>query len=315
MGITERWKGVERLKRSIDDKGVITYTGQRVWDVDSVTNEVDAIDAVVDAALGSGHPLSGLMTVSSNSANEERKGLWAVTANYTTIPPNNGTGGEFDAPEFDWEEGNETFQADTDIFGNPLVNSALDAYEGGYPRSIPTGFYVVTMDQPFFDAKQAASFRGVVFDDELVTPYGTFDKLETRCISIRPKETLKHGQKKQKVIYRIEVRLKAVWPEMPKEMSPFDISFVDQGAHGWANDGKAYDIVSAVTPFDKRTARLNGDGTPFDSNESKLWNNKTAKAIDAPSGATVQDHVKCKKLFYFGCPRAQCAALNLPKTN
>lgn len=313
MAYTERWKE-RKFGRSIDDKGVLSFTAERVWDVDGVTNERDAVDAVPDAAIGAGHDTIADLTVSSHDGVEERKGLWAVRARYTGTALEGDDGGSGGEPTvtFSWEDGTDSFQTDTDIFGNPLVNSALDPFEGGAQRQVSTGFYTVTINQPFFDAKEAAQYRGKVFDDELVTPFGTFAPLESRCISILPTQPVFPKQTIIKVAFRIEIRLKSEWPEMPGTMSPWDLPFVDQGEHGWGDDDKAHNIVAPVYPFDTKSARLNGKGIPFDSGDAILQNKTTTKEIETPPGATIQDRSKCKILYYFGCHRAQSAGLQLP---
>ena len=313
MGYTERWKE-RKFGRSADDKGVVSFIGERVWDVDSVTNERDAIDAVPDAAIGAGHDTVADLSVNANSAVEERKGLWAVKAQYVGSNPQGDDGNSGGEPPvaFEWEDGNESFQTDTDIFGNPLVNSALDPFEGGAQRNISTGIYTVTINQPFFDAKEAASYQGKVFDDELVTPFGTFAPLESKCISIRPIQPVFPHISIIKVQFRIEIRLKDNWPKMPETMSPWDFSYVDQGVHGWGDDNKAHNIVAPVFPFDPKSARLNGKGIPFDSADAILQNKTNTKEIEKPPGATIQERTKCIMLYYFACHRAKSAGLQLP---
>lgn len=313
MAVTERWKE-RKYGRSIDDKGVMSFTAELTWDTDGPTTESEAIDSVPEAAIGAGHPRSGDLVVSSNGATEERKGLWAVRATYTTNPQGDGgsNGGE-PTVTFEWEDGTESFQTDTDIFGNALVNSALDPFEGGGTREVDTGTYTVTINQPFFDAKEAAKYRGKVFDDELVTPFGTFAPLESKCTSIRPVTSVIPKQTLIKVAFRIEIRPKDNWPKMPETMSPWDFSFVDQGVHGWSDAGKAVQIVEPENPLSYKSALLNGEGIPLDPTSSILYRKATPKGLGAsPTGSTIQERTKCKVLYYFARHRAQSAALNLP---
>jgi hypothetical protein len=316
MRVTERWKE-RKFGRKLGSDGItVSYTAERVWDVDGVTNELDAIDAVAEASIGAGYDTRAGLSVVGNDAQEEHKGLWAVRAQYATNPNSGDTGGSGgeSSVSFLWEDSGEDFATDADIFGNPLLNSALDPFDGGWNRAVSTGFYTVFLIQPYFDAQEAARYRNRVMDDELVTPFGTFAPLESKCLSIRPTSEVLPKQNRIKVAFRFEIRAKSEWPEMPSTMSPWDISFIDQGTHGWADDNKVYDIIGPNNPFTLKSALLNGKGIPFDSSSAKLYGNKTPKEIDTPAGALIQDRPKCKMLYYYGCLRAKAADLNLPKS-
>lgn len=321
MAVTERWK--ERPYGStIDKDGNVTWTATRVFDVDGVTTEDEAIAAVPDAAYGSGHPRNNELTVSSQSALEERKGLWAVRVGYKSDPLAGDTGQGtplIRPPQFRFEKGSITVDVDTEILGSPRLNSALDPFDP-FPRTIKTRFYTVTMDAPFFEDNLAELYENAINDDEFATPFGTFKPLEVMCTGIAPVGDVLLTERKVRVAYEFEIRRLSAYPKMPANVSPFDDIQIDQGFHSWV-------VVTGETPqpCDLRLkgslqpvttpVRLNADGTPIDQTSIVGLPKGTFKSPPAaPNGATFFDSGNCKRVAYQQYPRVAFKGLNLPNS-
>lgn len=325
MSVKKSWKSLPltNTKQGTGASATIKKTIREAWTVDDVADRTAAIEAVPEAALGQGHWEDGNAVVVRNDGVMEKWGLWLVTADYETPDEEDDTttGGEgddgvYDPPGWDWEDGNASVEVDTDIHGNPLLNSSLDAFDPPDTRDIATGFFTVTthVSAASFTAEGNSEVRNKVNNDSLTTPYGTFQPLEVRCVGRGPTESFVKGMKKIHLLARFEVRLLSDWPTLPEGISPFDHEFLDVGLRGWYQDSATtlpdiFRAKSATSPVSE-AIRLDGTGKPFAADQFKVGNNRDPEEAPAPpAGVKIQSIDNAVKLYYEKYHRAALGGL------
>lgn len=323
MPALEDWSK-RRLNRELRDNGII-YSAERGWTVprSEAADEVAAVDAVEEAAIGEGHPQNPELTVRRSFAVPRGLTMWDVMAVYemdqassTDTPPF----GALVRAEVEFSEGRDSFPTDVDIHGNPLLNTAFDPFEGGGTRNAKTRVLTYYIDEPFYDAATAATYDEAVNDDVFETPFGTFQPGEVQCVSIVPEGRFIIGNNRSnvKVRYVFDVRLLAKWPTLPEGVSPFDYRFMDQGPRAFYTDGGGnlakYQMRDRYSISSASSFRLNGLGNPIDPDNVRADGGGVTPAPQAvgPAGSTTQIGDNAVFVYYEACPRKSFAALALP---
>lgn len=319
MAVTVKWSR-KRLRVQQAEDGTDNSQASITWEVDGVANELEAAAAVPSAALGSPHPLSTTMAVANVDAQEPRKGLWEVTANYNAqAAKGSGNGQLLGETRFSCRPRTIEVPFDLDIDGNPIINSAEDALDPPDTREVTVWDYVVSMEQPFFDSDIARPFFNAVNLDPLITPFGTFPALEAQCKGIMPVEDFIVGKKKIRVEYVFEHRKRADFPNVPDNMSPFDTGFPDMGFNAYYQTGgrngtrKKDKIYSARNGPITTAVRLDGGGAPWENQTYKVGQALEASSSgQGPAGAQVMGLSNVVMLWYKKYARVAFAALHLP---
>lgn len=321
MAVTLRWSR-RRYQRQTADDGTTTYAATLVWEVDGVTSEDEAINAVPEAAEGAAHPRNNSLIVSTAAAEEPRKGLWEVTAQYAWRPPVGGPGGPptgpiLGKPRFSFVERSISAAFDIDDDGNTVCNSAKDAVNPPDEKELTVFDYTVVIDELFYDAEFARPFFNTVNEDVLVTPFGSFPPLSAQCKTIIPAEVWIPGMQKIKVAYKLEVRDRSQYPGIPDSMSPFDSRMLDQGINAYYEDVEGNLLKAQIHSRQhgpvSEPVRLNGSGAPFDFKSYKVGKAiKTAVSVEPPPGAIVVRLADAAYLYWKKYPRKAFGELGLP---
>lgn len=265
---TEAW--TERhLNRTVDDSGHQQWTADRGWDVVGATTETEAINAVPDAQLDAPHDQAPIMTVRTNDAKPRGLDVWRVLAKYD-IKPQNNTSALKDPAQYSFTETEEMIPTDRDWQGDAIVNSAGEAFDSGGFLPLKTFIYEITLNQPFYDANIAAQYLNALNDGSFKTPFGTYQKGEVYFNSCLPTDPFLLKDKYVRTKYSFKIRLKANFPNIPDDASPFDTRYLDKGrnarcitvATGKLGLAQIVDLEGRPVGQD---VRLNGRGIPVDS--------------------------------------------------
>jgi len=305
---TEIWSERNQT-RSVNEDGSPNWSATRAWDVVDTTKEDEAINAVAEAALDAPHDRNPILKVKTNKADRSGFNSFKVTATYE-IPKNGeshsekGEGGGdpgnsgsplFTPPNYDFNESEESFATDRDIDGNPIVNSATEAFEGGATQVIKIYTYTITLNQPYYDANQAAEYLNTVNSGVFTTPFGAFQKGEVKFSSVVPVEPFVKTAKFVRCAYSFKILLRAFFVGMPADASPWDARFLDQGTNAFgakAGGGKELGKIQTKARADvQRDIRLNGKGAPIDADNYFVFTSAGLGAgVDniIPPGARVE---------------------------
>lgn len=210
---------------------------------------------------------------------------------------------------------------DRDLDGNPIVNSALDAFDSGTQIEVPDLYFTVIKSmRPPFDVQRAVSFIGTVNDGDMTIQGHTILDGQCFCKHIAPA-----GE------YTLSAQWLDVVHEFQMRKQGFQGRFLDQGLRGWFTDRSSRNNGPTLTEIFHPTGtltdgnpsprpvqissavRLDGKGKPI---EKSLVNRSDEPLIDLagpPKGAVVDPTPDGKAFFllYKKYPKSKFQLLNL----
>ncbi len=220
-------------------------TATLTWTVTGVTAEADVLSAdPYDAnqeplpAYDRDHPRINGIKVSNVDVVRDGYDVWKVTAKYSRPSKGGGTHGEDPddplraPPELWWEEISHAVPVDRDLEGNPIENSAGDAFEGGAPVTRKSYVFNVVQNEIAFNIVKALLFADATNSDA----FEGGKPGELLLLSMLPTQRYTRLSEYIPVHYRIEFRDKAIWGQRP-----FDFQRMDRGFQAWVNEN---DVVT-----------------------------------------------------------------------
>ncbi len=160
-----------------------------IFDVSGVATPSAAI-AATGVSINSPSGLSQYMLCSSVEAELSKFDLYEVTATYENCPVGffpNPLAPLQDPPKYKWECGNTSEAVDRDPTGNPITNSAGDAWSNPPTRNFSVLCLRVIKNQPQYNPSMALQFQdnvnsaAVIFNNQWIFNPGVM-----LCKSIQP---------------------------------------------------------------------------------------------------------------------------------
>jgi hypothetical protein len=265
--VTEEWSPRQLVQNDKDWKAT------RVLMVLGVTDEMSALAAVdpVNAA----HPLNSLLAVKTRTAERPGFNLFKVTLGYA-IPPDaskfpDKSNPLADPPRFMWDPGNISEPIDRDIYGNPILNSAGDAFSRDASSDFGTLFLRVTRNQPFYDVKLHLLYQNRLNSDAFVIPLaGTVGPGQCRCVHIKPKGEYTLGA--QYVAVETLFELRAGTGQDPDGIyDGFSIRLLDNGTRSFDVNQKKGELFDTQRTRVSQPVLLDGAGKPLDASSFTVY--------------------------------------------
>ena len=296
--VSERWSD-EKLHKDFNST---QWTGVRAFDVAGATS-ADAA-AIANGSpygaiprIGQQHPRSSSMAV--RNVDPERTGfnLYKVTVNYAV--------GTFDGqedpllqkPKLKWNIGSESSQVDHDADGNPIFNSAFDAFDPPPSAEFTTIFLTITRNEPYFDVTKAITYSNRINSAAFtIKGAGVVDAGQILCRSIQPTQEYIEGARFVPVAYDFELRsggnkdTDGLW-------DGFKHRILDQGLRAYydpTHKTRIYDpgqnTSAGKTPISS-DVRLNGSGAVYEPDYFLYANGSVQPGVSiakSPTGSCIE---------------------------
>lgn len=305
--VTERWS--DRGFGRDADRG---RTARRGFDVTGVSSENAAIAADGIPQRNELHPQAGTRQVLVRSHRARRRGpsLYRVTVEYAEPQFSSRHEEEYEdpllkPPRLMYVDINREIEIDSDKDGNPIVNSAREAFRNRATDYVTEFNLEVRVNEPFFDPILANELRLSVNETPLnIEGIQIANALEARLMRMRPDGEHELNSDYVTVLYEWNIRPRIFAPE---GVSPHAIRVKDQGMMGAATDGASgfklvhiYDTDEDDNPADPVTddVPLDGAGAPLLGGLVLGEDDQTAASLSAPDGATVENRTNAKFLWY-----------------
>lgn len=305
--VTERWSD-----RSFGRARNGLRTATRGFDVTGVDNESAAETAEGIPKHNDLHPLAGGRALRALYPQVRRKG----PSHYRVRVPYSEPEGS-SRHEEEWEDPikrpprliyidiNREVEIDSDKDGNPIVNSARQAFRNR-PTDYVTEFNLeVRVNEPFFDPVIASSLRLSVNKTALIIQgVQIADALEARLMRMRPDGEHELNADYVTVLYEWNIKPRIFAPE---GVSPHAIRVKDQGMMGAATDGAGgfklvhiYDTDTNDNGADPVVddVPLDGTGAPLLGGLILGEHGQTAAGLAKPTGSTIESQTNAKFLWY-----------------
>ncbi|MDP9175610.1 MAG: hypothetical protein M3O30_17340 [Planctomycetota bacterium] len=267
MGIaTERFSD-RRLRQSIEGN----WTAQRGWDVIAYTSALDAVSST-GVALGDSHPLADSLSCVSIEPEDDKLTKCIVRAQYAITSLNaNPVDPTARAPFIGWKRSKISQPTDTDINGNPILNSAKDAFRTNGTRTFSVKFLRFTRWEPFFDSSVSDMYTDTVNNAAVVFEGISYDAGQVYLHAYLPVEDYQSGCNFVKNYYEFEIRTpKTSGLTVKQKRHPFQRRQLDQGLRAqYSSSGtNTFGNLWLGGPSPAQATRdvlLNGKGQPIDS--------------------------------------------------
>jgi hypothetical protein len=244
------------------DARIGARAGVRVVEV-SGSGIIDGTTAHLRTGINKGdpHPENQELICDNWDAQPIGPRLFRVVYTYSVAGGGNEDNQLKQPPEITWDNGIVSVPSDKDIDGNPIVNSALDAFDP------PPNLDIIEMHLEYvryepapFNIAKALRFLGAVNDDEITIAGMRFAEGTVLCTRLAPVGPYTPVENILRVGYFLSMRAKG-----------FDLRILDQGFHGWAVDSDELHWPSEVYgrsgsapgPQVSTPILLNGKGIPL----------------------------------------------------
>jgi hypothetical protein len=275
---TERWS---------DRRYARGKSATKAYDVVYAANEDEAVNANGVPGEGEKHPLDGRLFAEPPEASREGFNYYVVRVTYTL--DEGGEGGTQrpdnpldELPRIQWDIGSTGEAFDRDVDGNPIVNSAGDAFDPPPSSDYVSVFFTISRNEQTYNAPQALVFQNKV-NSTALSILGMFavEPGQLRIISIKPTHDYDSSAEFVNVAYQFEARVDG-----------HQLRILDQGQRGIYTN--ADDEISIGEIFDgdgnqvSSPVLLNGGGAPLNP-QFKVANTDTEGLSSAspPAGATL----------------------------
>lgn len=265
--VSERWSD-EKLHKDFNST---QWTAIRTFDVAGVT---DAQAAALASGspygsiprIGEQHPRTSSMAV--RSIDPERTGfsLFKVTVNYGVGTFDNQEDPLLKKPRIKWGIGSESLPVDHDADGNPLLNSALDAFDPPLSTEFTTIFLSITRNEPYFDVQKALTFSNRININPFnIKGAGIVAPGQILCRSIQPAGEYIEGVRFVPIVYDFELR-SGLKLDSDGLWDGFKYRILDQGLRAFyskTEKGRIYDADQRTAPTKSPVTtdvRLDGKG-------------------------------------------------------
>ena len=273
--VTEKWS-----ERSLG-KAAGGWRGGRGFDVTGVTTEAAAIAAVVSfdgyTAFNHVHPQSAWLYVDSQHGAEVGFNFWHVAVTYASNPA--GRHADPSSPltepyrySFDW--GSTTEGCDRDTYGNPIQNTAREAFSDLVPTDVLNGWLFVERNEPYYDALQAVALSNAV-NNANVTFFSSWLLYQGQacCRRIVPTTPITSAAVYVTVKYAIELR-RGFKLDSDGYWDGFKVRILNAGRRGFWNNttsglitsGPIIEVINGAVQNVGFDVRLDATGKPMEPN-------------------------------------------------
>lgn len=292
---TERWSD-RRMTKSIDGK----WTAQIGWDVVGFTAEEDAIAATA-IHEGSPHPRNPFLICTKIGMVENKFTLCKVVGNFEVTSLKQSDKNPLLQPaKILWKWGKVSQPIDTDLRGNPILNSSRDAFKNHSPRNFSVRYLTITRYEVFYDQQMAKDFTDTVNNAIATFEGNQFNAGQVYCLCYAPVGEYEQGAAYVKVSYAFEIRTPNYSNLTALQIRhPFQLRLLDQGTRGQYMDTS---IANNTTPQwgnfylpsgeqVRHDVLLKGDGTPIDTKIKVTQGMLTPQTFALPNGV-IADPIK-----------------------
>jgi hypothetical protein len=256
------------------------WRGSRGFIVTGVTTEAAAVAAVVSfdarTAFNAQHPQSSLLYVDGQPCDRVGFGHYHVGINYSSNPAGRHVDPANPLTEpyryyFDW--GSTTEGCDRDTYGNPIQNTAREAFSDLIPTDVLNGWMFVERNEPYYDAIQAVNFANAVNNAD-VTFFSSWllHKGQACCRRIVPTTPITSAAVYVTVKYAIELR-RGFKLDSDGYYDGFKVRILNAGRRGFWNNTSGTAISGPIIEWLNGAAqnvgqdvRLDNVGKPMESN-------------------------------------------------
>lgn len=312
---TERFSE-QKCTRNIDGN----WTATRAWDVINFTSEDDAINAT-GVLVGAAHPATSSMRCTSIGITENKLTKAIVVANYAVSTINaNDPNPLVRVPMIGWKRNRMSLPVDTDINGNPILNSATDAYKNNGTRYFTSRTLTFKRWEPYYNQSLANTYDNATNSDTWTIQGVTANPGQAQLIGYGPIEEYQVGAPFVHVAYEIEIRTPSGAGLTAKQIRyPFQRRILDQGLRGVYKDpsnsmtktlGHFYLSGSGLAPC-TRDVLLNGQGVPIDSTILVTQSGFTAQTQTLPSTVLSDSTTGATFLIYMDYSELPFAGLGI----
>jgi hypothetical protein len=303
--VTENWSKA---------KLVLGASAVRVFTVTGAANQTEACRA---NGLPAGqipqylttYPQDVALVAGTPTADTVGFGIYEVTVNYG--PAYNFQRDNSDPilqpPRFFWQREDILEPIDVDADGNPLLNSALAAFDPPPEIERAVRILMAKRYESNYQLNLSINFEDHVNSDPVTLPLTGGIVVPAGymlCKAISPNSEYDRRTKAIEIGYTFAV-----------SSFPWRWRFLDQGFTGWANfNGK----VRAFNLFDhkgqqwSREVRLDGGGAPFNRDEVRISADDLPPVnIEGPKGATIEKGKNAAFMLYDKYPKIAFSGLNL----
>lgn len=309
--VTERWS--ER-NFTYAAGGVRTT---RVFDVTGVSSLRAAIGAVesfdVSTLYNRPHPQAPFCWVDNQTGDPAGFSVWKVVISYASTPAGRhfNPGNPMQEPvvwNVDW---NYLCQgADSDATGNPILNTAGDAFADNAPAETLNGFFVGDRIEAIYDAGQAVTFANAVNTQTVtINRTWTFHPGQLCCRTITPVTPITSASDYTTCRYRLEGR-KGLRKDSDEMWDAFKLRILNQGTRAWVTDsgspvlGPLAELINGQLSLISQPALLQANGIPYRSNyvvakPNGGWGAPIANPNGLPTGAVVENTGVATFIKYF----------------
>jgi len=277
------------------------------WDVINFTSEYDAVNSC-PIRQGSPHPLNSSLTCTSIGLTENKLTKAIVIANFGVTGLINAGAPPLARPEVtSWKWGKQTLPVDTDTNGNPIVNSAKDAFRSNFSRNFSVRYCRVERWEAYYDQTLAANYTDTINNAAIIFQGLYLGPGQCYFVSYAPIEPYQLGAPYVHVAYEFEIRT----PNAPNMTllqirHPFQLRLVDQGLRGQYNDVNNSNaptmghfwLGGTGTQQCTRDVLLNGQGQPVDSTIKVTQSLVAANSQSVPSNVFVDSTSTATFLIY-----------------
>jgi hypothetical protein len=268
------------------------WTATRGWDVIGYVSEDDAINAT-GVLVGASHPLTSSLVCTKIGLTENKLTKGVVIANYavSTIIAND-PNPLIRVPVVSWKWGKQSLPIDTDINGNPILNSATDAFRSNATRNFSVRFLRISRWEPYYNEALASQYVDTTNSGAVVLQGITRQPGQVYLLSYAPIEEYQVGAPYVHVAYEFEIRTPNTSGLTSLQIRyPFQLRLLDQGLRAQYQDpnnnntktlGNLW-LGGQNTQQCNRDVLLNGQGQPMDSTIAVTQMLYTATSQTLPS--------------------------------
>ena len=290
----------QKLTRSIDGN----WTATRAWDVVGFTDEQSATTAT-GVTDGSAHPRNADLKCTHIGRADNKFTLSKVVATYEiTNLLSNPTNPLSRAPIISWKWGKTQQPIDTDMLGNPILNSAGDAFKQHGTRNFSVRFLTITRCEPYYNQAAAQLYTDTVCNGAITFEGNTFGAGQVYCISYAPTKPYQKTVTYVEVAYNYEIRTPST-PNLTalQKRHPFQLRILDQGLRANYVENDLYiDLLGHLylkggEPV-TRDVLFNGAGKPIDKGIKVTLDMNNASGQTLPTGVIKDVTAKAVFLIY-----------------
>jgi hypothetical protein len=252
-------------------------SARRVYTVSGVANELEACNAV-PYQKGSTHPLDSRLVAAAPRVQRvitpaslyEVAVDWSIFRLASNQPPTTTENLLALPPKERFYPGNTTTVQDIDADDMPILNSAGDRFDHGFPVEEATLFLKVWRWESTYDVRKAVAFQNKLNADNFNTrTAGMINAEHARVVTITP-EAEDETAGLVYVCYEFQL-----YDEVP------DYRIPDMGHHGYSGTAKTYGVfVNSARKRYSGPLRLNGMGAPIETQVGILVENGTASPAE-----------------------------------